>query len=241
MKTNKPVIGILPSVSDNDNIGDIRLAYTYFNAVKEAGGLPVMLSFTEDYNDFDKFAEICDGFLFSGGVDIDPKLFGEEKLNDTIEICPARDNTELKLIHFLLDKKKPIFAICRGIQVLNVALGGTLYQDIPSQLSDSKINHRMQGLDMKGGHYVKIKQNCSLSGCFDGDKALVNTYHHQAIKDLAEGLEVFAIADDDIIEGVYLKDNPSVFGVQWHPEKLFDDNCQKMFEYFIKQCKIVVD
>ena len=140
MKANKPVIGILPSVSDNDNIGDIRLAYTYFNSVKEAGGLPVMLSFTEDYNDFDKFAEICDGFLFSGGVDIDPKLFGEEKLNDTIEICPVRDNTELKLIKFLLDKKKPIFAICRGIQVLNVVLGGTLYQDIPSQFSESKVS-----------------------------------------------------------------------------------------------------
>jgi len=229
----KPIIGVMPST--NDNLTEIRLPLTYMNAVKQHGGIPFLFSFLEEPSDIKALADRCDAFLFSGGVDIEPSLFGEELLNDTVELCKLRDILELELIKYAILQNKPVFAICRGVQILNVALGGTLYQDIPAQCPDSDISHRQTGPYPEDGHYVTVEKNSPLFDIFSqNERVLVNSYHHQAIKDVAPTLTVAAKADDGIIEAVYMTDDPLVFGVQWHPEKLFDDNCHNLFEYFIK-------
>lgn len=232
----KSIIGVLPSV--NDTLTEIRLPLTYMNAVKAHGGIPFLFPFLSDGDDIAALAEKCDGFLFSGGVDIEPSLFGESKLNDTVELCEWRDTLEFQLMNCALAQDKPIFAICRGIQVLNVVLGGTLYQDLPAQMPDLKILHRQTCPYPDDGHYVTVEKGSLLYELYGRkDRVFVNTYHHQAIKDLAPALIAAAHSDDGIIEAVYMSGKPYVFGVQWHPEKLFDEGCSKLFDFFIKEAE----
>lgn len=230
--SRRKVIGVTPNLrlSTWDN-GE----GSYCHSIVNSGGLPVLLPPVEEDEHIEWLLESCDGFLFTGGIDIHPKYFGEEIWNNTVEINDKRDKVELKLIKRLIEENKPILAICRGIQVLNVALGGTLYQDLPTQLN---LIHRQKEPGLEWGHGVNIVENTPFYNLFKKKRIKTNTSHHQSIKDLGEGLSLMATADDGVVEAVYMPNKKYVIGVQWHPESLshISKDHKAIFDDFIKHC-----
>lgn len=210
----RKVIGITPSL--NQKVWD-NLPGTYCGAVMNSGGLPVLLPPTDSEEQARRILDFCDGILFSGGVDIDPVYYGEDILNNTVEINEKRDKSELLLAKLAIEANKPILGICRGIQVLNVAMGGSLYQDLPSQLN---LIHRQQGHGVEDGHYVNVIQGSPLHNILGEVRIKTNTYHHQSIKSLGKGFELIAESEDGVIESIYMPSKKYVLGVQWHPELL---------------------
>lgn len=230
----KPIIGILPSVEPSNKMTKVNYGYT--NGIIKHGGIPMIFTFVENETDMKQMVDLCDAILLVGGVDVDPKLFGEEKLNDTVDISPERDALELPVIKMALEQDKPILGVCRGIQILNVALGGTLYQDLAVQNTASNALVHSQKIGYpEGGHYVDIVKGSLLDDLFGEEKTFVNTYHHQAVKDVAPGLEVGAFSEDGLVEAVYLRERPYVLAVQWHPELIREQHkcSDKIFEYFM--------
>ena len=190
----------------------------YLDGIKAAGGVPVILPIEMSEEDADRIIEACDGFLFTGGQDV--------------ASCPERDNPETLLLSKALQADKPILGICRGLQFLNAFLGGTLWQDLPSE-HPSEIVHRQA--KPYGNPTHKVTLSGELRVLLDKDILEVNTLHHQAIKDLADGLTTMAVAPDGIIEAVMMKNKRFVWAVQWHPEYMFttDKNSMKIFKYFV--------
>lgn len=204
---------------------------TYAEAVCRAGGLPIpTCGFCAE-----ELAELCDALLLSGGADLDPTLYGEEILNDTVKIHPQRDAFEVELFHAFLRQKKPVFGICRGCQIINVLLGGTLYQDLAAQKG---WNHQDAALR----HEVTTASDSLLHRLF-GERFLVNSTHHQSVRAVAPGLRVTACSAEGVVEAVEHELLP-IFAVQFHPERLtgilWDDRTPDflpLFQYFIKLAK----
>jgi putative glutamine amidotransferase len=169
----------------------------------------------------ERILPLLDGLLLSGGVDIDPVHFGEPPLPGMGEIAPERDAFELDLTKRSIQADLPVLAICRGIQVLNIAAGGNIYQDIPSQLTDT-IKHSQLAPRWYASHQVAVERGTKLAGIFPTEAIGVNSFHHQAIKNLAPGFKVNAMAPDGIIEGIESNSNKFVVGVQWHPEGMWE-------------------
>ena len=183
------------------------LNQNYAENIRRAGGIPI-LAVNNDCAE--EYADLADGLLLSGGKDVEPKLYGQEKMFDFVITDPQRDDLEYKIIKAFVDRRKPIWGICRGIQILNVYFGGTLTQDIPTQLG---------GDHSKGVcHQVTLKKD-SILGNLYGESMEVNSYHHQAVKDIANGLRVTAWSEDGIVEAFEGEKHP-VLGVQFHPENL---------------------
>jgi putative glutamine amidotransferase len=175
--------------------------------------------------------ELVDGLLFSGGADIDPTRYGDTHVHPkTYDIHPLRDRFEIDLIRGAIEKDIPVFCICRGIQVLNVACGGTLYQDVPDQF-DAVIPHRQQEAGFEHhepSHKVEPEAESLLAMTYGSDSIPVNSYHHQAVKDLAPGLRVGGRAEDGLIEAVEHPGRHFVLGVQWHPEMMFHEHAEHL-------------
>ncbi|MCC7022260.1 MAG: gamma-glutamyl-gamma-aminobutyrate hydrolase family protein [Thermomicrobiales bacterium] len=200
------------------------LSSPYARAVEAAGGVPIVLPPQED--GIDELLAVIDGLLLSGGPDIEPARFGDETVHPaTYGIDLPRDRFEIDLFHGALQRDIPVFGICRGIQVINVALGGTLIQDVPTQHPTSaEVGHRQheRGLESSAiGHQVHATE-AALVPIFDGDELGVNSFHHQAIRDLAPGLVPVAYSPDGLIEAVVLDAPGTIFAVQWHPEMMFE-------------------
>lgn len=221
----RPVIGITPTPNDvelgHGTFHRYTLADTYTKAIEAAGGLPLIIP--PQANAL-PLLDILDGLLFSGGGDIDPKRYGAETIHPTTYGVDAeRDDLELSLLKAALDRDLPIFCICRGIQVLNVALGGDLYQDVADEFGNT-IQHRQQveGIPKEEpGHSVQANADSLLARTYESTEILVNSFHHQAIHTAANGLSVVARSSDGSIEGVEMPDQRWVLGVQWHPEMMF--------------------
>ena len=230
-----PIIAILGPVDDE---GTVNLLNTYSGAIESAGGLPIVIPYTDNEETLMKYAELCDGFLFSGGCDIEPSRFGEQTKETCGNIQKRRDYLEFTIFRMVFEKKKPIMAICRGIQVINVALGGTLYQDIPTEIP-SEIPHRQKEPRTEPSHEVKILSDTPLMELIGKERMPANSFHHQAIKALGKGLEVMALADDGVIEAVYYNGENYILGYQWHPERLskFENGNRTLFDDFINACK----
>jgi putative glutamine amidotransferase len=209
---------------------------SFQKACKEYGitviGLPLDKTMIENY------AELMDGLVFTGNYyDINPKTYGQKKLNNTVQINDYKNNFEMKLFKKFYKTKKPIFGICGGHQMMNVALGGELYQDIPSQVKQSKIKHSSDGKQCS--HDIQIlEKNKIFNAAFSKAKndkkrnVCVNSVHHQAISKIASDLEIAAVAPDGVIEGYEAKNHPFLVGVQWHPEyelSAFDTTLIKEF------------
>lgn len=232
----KPIIGLFVTV-DNNKITNAN--FTYSRAVTELGGTPIVMPYSSDDADLDNFISLCDGFLFSGGKDVEPKRFNEEQLNDSLVIHYYRDDLEFKAFDKIIATNKPILGICRGAQVINVGLGGTLYQDIPTQIP-SKISHRQTEGQNEYSHDIIVVKDTPLFKLVDKkDRINGNSFHHQAIKDLGKGLKLMATAEDGVIEGAYLDSDRYLRIYQWHPEKLFDkhDYNNVIIKDFIDACK----
>lgn len=209
----------------------------FATAVAKAGGIPVWLPNVVDSLDAQDYLARIDILLFSGGEDVDPKHYKEEITQDNVIVREARDQFELPLAKAFWDAGKPIFAICRGIQLLNVALGGTLYQDLKQFPNADK--HTRDGKEYLRTHPVRIIPGSRLARVCGCDECSVNTSHHQMIKDVAPGLRAVAwSAPDGIIEAVEATDDRRVFGVQWHPEMMDDEPTRRLFQHMIHGNKL---
>lgn len=223
----RPQIAILPSI-DGDRL---TIKGRYLAAIWEAGGVGVVLEPTTDAEKIQEYASMFDGFLISGGVDIDPKFYGEEKKFDNVEIDSARDAFESLAIPAFFATGKPMLGICRGLQAMNVFLGGTLYQHIDG--------HKQTESGDTVTHAVDLASDGLLYDIVRCESIAVNTFHHQAIKDLSTKLCIDACSHDGYIEAVHAKDRKFCLGVQWHPEiyRQKDENMQKLFLSFVNACK----
>jgi putative glutamine amidotransferase len=224
----KPVIGLSSSYSlDNKQY---TVPEGYIMAVERSDAVPIILPPTFDA-DIEAFLGLVNGIILTGGVDVDSQLYGENPIPLQGSIDPLRDSFELALTKAALKIHKPIFAICRGIQLLNVAAGGTLYQDINGQLKGS-LKHRQQAPTYYPTHKVRLKDGSRLHGIFSKSSVGVNTFHHQAVKDIAPDFRATAWADDDLIEAIEWEGSEFIVGVQWHPERMIDGEMLKLFEAF---------
>ena len=230
----RPIIGITPEIAEN---GNVSLRYAYTHAIELAGGIPLVLPCTEDDALLEELVSVCHGFVFSGGEDIDPRHYGEEALPACGEIAPRRDTFDLRLFHKVFPTGKPILGICRGEQLINVALGGTLWQDLPSQ-TPSPILHKQPQGDFAHSHCVELLPDAILAAITGKTRIAANSFHHQAIKDLGHGLAVVARADDGIIEAVHHTTHPFLLALQWHPERLcdIDVDARALFRAFLEAC-----
>ena len=216
----KPIIGVTPSVDEEKNRCLVQPGY--LESIDRAGGLPLMLPLTDREEDIARFTELCDGFLFVGGPDIEPWRYGQELLPECGPQNVQRDAMEWKLMEAALAADKPILGVCRGIQVLNTVLGGTLYQDISSQYKTTLSHQMPEPPYNRTAHPFRVVEGTPLAGLSPAEG--VNSRHHQAVLDLAPGLEVMAYAADGIIEAVWMPEKRFVWAVQWHPEAYWEED-----------------
>lgn len=201
---------------------------SYVEAIFKAGALGYILPFTDPPNALD----LLDGFdalLLPGGEDIDPLVYGAEETY-SINRDAALDRLQIALVHAAMRLEIPILGICRGLQIINITLGGTLYQDIKREFSQ-KINHLRLDIPYLGAHTVKIESDSFLYRVFKREILDVNSVHHQGIKDLGYGLRATAISPDGLIEAV---EGENMVGVQWHPEAQYSE-MQDLFRLFIEE------
>lgn len=228
----KPVIGMFSEIDDE---GVTKQLPEYTEAILAAGGLPFPIPYIADGVGLEAYLELCDGFLFSGGVDINPERYGEKPSAHCGPVELLRDAQEFAAAELVLKSKKPILAICRGAQLINVALGGSLFQDVPSE-APSEISHRQSDGKYAPSHTVRVLEGTPLRTLVVRERMTANSFHHQAIKRLGRGLSVMATADDGIVEAVYLEGEGYLRAYQWHPERLFktsEDNLS-LFKDFIR-------
>ncbi|HEY8540926.1 MAG TPA: gamma-glutamyl-gamma-aminobutyrate hydrolase family protein [Pseudothermotoga sp.] len=230
----KPKIGITCSIDENS----IKLNEAYYKALEKAGAIPLLIPIYEDSAIVNELAGSLDGVLFSGGVDIDPHHYGEEPKKSLGQITPKRDELEINLCQVFFMMKKPIFGICRGIQLINVALGGNLYQDIYTQ-RENVLKHSQDAPSYHPTHKVRLIQGSFIQKLFGKFEIAVNSFHHQAIKETAPILKPVAYSEDGIIEAVEnVDENNFILAVQWHPERMFEKYQEQMrlFEVFVEWC-----
>ena len=223
----KPTVLLTPSHTEGDERFFMKNSYT--DALVRAGAVPLVISLCTDRGYIEQAIQGAHGLLLTGGDDIAPELFGEERDKGCGPVSHARDALELQALAIAVRAGIPVLGICRGIQVMNVALGGTLYQDMPGHIQTAEYH--------KPHHKIRV------SGCLKGiypEVCAVNSFHHQAIKSLAGALKVCAFSDDGYIEGVYMPDSPFFVGVQWHPERMigYDRSADRLFEKFARECDI---
>lgn len=232
----KPVIGIVAHINHEcrSPLGQSHLGNTYVVSVTKAGGIPVIIPSVMNQDDMDRYIALCDGFLFSGGIDISPSFYGEDSHLKLGATSQALDEVQIPLMKKVLDAKKPVLGICRGHQVLNVASGGTLYQDL-SEKDDVFVKHFQETDPGDAAHRVFLQPDSLLSGIFK-ECISTNSYHHQAVKTTGPDVRVIARSDDQIVEAIQLTDYPYGLGIQWHPEAMFahgDESMRPLFESFI--------
>lgn len=213
----------LVGIADACKEGMVSVGINYPNAVMRTGHIPVLLPQTDDMSLIREMLEKVDVLLLSGGgADVDPVRYGAEKSPYVTEISQERDAFEFRLLEVAAEMRKPVFGICRGIQVINVFFGGTLYQDLPTEYSDQSICHQRPDKEWEPVHDIKILAGSKLSAFLGGmTETQVNSTHHQACKEVAPGFIVSATAPDGVVEAVESETLPIV-AVQFHPERLLD-------------------
>ncbi|WP_066066779.1 gamma-glutamyl-gamma-aminobutyrate hydrolase family protein [Neobacillus soli] len=232
----KPIIGITGAyVKHNENMEGVYVHHDYHKSVAANGGIPIVLPFINAETSLETL-QLCDGIILSGGEDVDPKFYGEDPHQHLGSTMPERDLAEIAIVKYALENNIPLLAICKGIQLLNVALGGTLIQDIPSQVKES-IQHSQKIDRSRDSHWVTVSKDSKLFQIIGSDRVRVNSLHHQAIDKLASDLRIAAQSSDGIIEAVeYAHPTKFTIGVQWHPESMAstDKKMNNLFAEFIK-------
>ncbi len=234
----KPIIGIIPSINETENqyYSNVENA----EAIKRAGGLPYLLPYTMSKADMERLVNVMDGLYLAGGNDVDPKYYGESPHVGLGEVNPERDAFELEMLATIFKYNKPVLGICKGMQMINVALGGDLYQDITEQFKNKRVQHKQQAKTIHPTHPICIERGTRLQKIINEEKLYVNSYHHQAVRRLGDSLTASGHATDGIIEAIESTAYSFVIGVQWHPEFLLQSNdtvSLKIYKSFIHHCQ----
>jgi putative glutamine amidotransferase len=242
---SRPLIGVTPGFAlpspNREFLKTAHLAYvdmSYLQRVTVAGGMPFLLPHTDDESVLQNAIVRLDGLLLTGGEDVHPQYYGQAVAHDNCVISEPRDRFELQLIELFLPTGKPIFAICRGCQVLNVALGGTLFQDLPSQTG---VLHHNQALPTsEPSHSVELTEGSRVAQALQMTIVEVNSHHHQAVDRLGTGLVVTGRSEEGIIESYEHTTHPFLLAVQWHPERLTSrmEIQQRLFNHFVQACAV---
>jgi len=235
----RPMIGITSSLIRKRSGSLVcQVGQAYINSIQKAGGIPLMIPVGKDTPSLDSLLSRLDGVLFTGGADIDPLRFNAQTHPRVYGVSQARDTLEFTLIEKALEGDMPMLAICRGIQVLNVAFGGSLYLDIEDQKPNALKHDWFPGYARdKLAHSVKLFPGSRLNSIFGTPEIQVNSLHHQGISQIGENLKATAFSPDGLIEGLEVKEKSFALGVQWHPESMPDDpGMQRLFQAFIKAC-----
>lgn len=225
----RPVIGLtgtrhMRNTTTGLPLQGVALSDDYTQAVEATGGIPLVIPYPKDESSLAFLAARLDGLLLSGGEDIDPATFGEDPHYGLGTVVPERDRMEIALVQMMRAQGKPILGICRGLQVLNAALGGTLYQDIIRE-HKGRIQHSQKSARNHLSHRVKIEEGSKLAACFEGETMIkVNSFHHQAVKRVAPSMKAVAWDAEGLVEGIESTDDQFVLAVQWHPENLWRDD-----------------
>jgi putative glutamine amidotransferase len=239
--TKRPLIGITAFETKHLRPPHAPLYATgqrYVQAIEDAGGLPVILSPALTNETLRAVFDRLDGLLLSGGGDIDPAIYGEEPHATIWGLDMNRDRAELAMAKWAAEAQTPLLCICRGTQVLNVALGGTLVQDIAAMVPDA-LTHMYDEEIMPReavAHPVSVETNSLLASLIQDSHAEVNSWHHQAIKRVANDLKVTALSPDGIVEAIELPGHRFALGVQWHPEWLYQQQPEmaRLFKGLVK-------
>lgn len=231
-KEKRPIIGITSSMSESF----IKMKRTYFDAVLEAGGIPVFMPHNGGAADAEKFLSICDGVLFAGGADVDPKHYGEEIMFSNVEVTPLRDEFELALAELIKRDSRPVLGICRGAQLLNVAFGGSLYQHVDGHRQEEPGTRNLRKTSLTEGSFLhKLAGRTAI---------FTNSFHHQAVKEVAPGFIASAFAEDGTVEAIEpenaIASERFFLAVQWHPEIFFktDDASKNIFRAFVEAARL---
>lgn len=228
----KPVIGLIPLIDEARE--SFWMLPGYMEGVADVGGLPLMLPLTAHADDLDHLCALCDGLLLTGGHDVSPEVYGMEKLPCCAATAPARDAMERGLLERAMALDKPVLGICRGLQFINAALGGTLWQDLPTQ-RPSDVNHRQSPPYDAPVHGVRVLADTPLHRLLNMEALQVNSCHHQAIRDLSPRLRPMALSPDGLVEAIWHPEKRFLWAVQWHPEFAWkkDASARAIFKAFV--------
>lgn len=228
----KPIIGIAGNERASTTFEGNLITYThtnFVNAIENAGGIPLIIPISNKEN-IKAYVKMIDKLILTGGQNVEPSFYGEERTIDSDDFYIKRDIFEIDLIKEVMKAKKPVFSVCRGTQLINIVLGGTLHQDIENHWQQVRSDYTTQVMETKAG---------TILNQIYGDSSKINSFHHQSIKDLAKGLEVVAHdPEDGVIEAVQsTRDDFTFIGVQWHPELLHKtrDEDKKLFDYIVNE------
>lgn len=232
----KPVIGLIPLYDDERD--SYWMLPGYMKVLEKCGALPIMLPLTSDEEELTQSLKMCDGLLLTGGHDVNPEMYQEPTRGTCGIPCKERDAMESFLLGKALEKNIPILGICRGIQFLNAYLGGSLYQDLPTEYECSVEHHMTPPYDREA-HKVTILPNTILAEIFGAGILPVNSYHHQAVKKLAPGVTKMALSEDGLVEAISVDGQKFAVGVQWHPEFSYENNQEsvKLVQTFVDACR----
>ncbi len=231
----KKMIAVVPLWDEEKE--SIWMLPGYLDGITQAGAVPVTLPLHAPVGDALEVLGLCGGLLLTGGQDVSPALYGEEVRPECGAVCPERDELEQALYARALERDLAVLGICRGIQLINVLQGGTLYQDLSAEHA-GPVNHHMDPPYTRAAHFVDIRRNTPLFKVAGTERLGVNSYHHQAVKEAGRDLEVMAVSEDGLAEAVRHKNKRFVWALQWHPEFDFQVNpvSRRIFETFVKAC-----